>query len=261
MPGECDAQKVELDEVRSGRVLSGLSVALTATATSQKFLVSQTQAGSCLWGAFFGEPSADGEPRGLLVVSYGDEASGTGACPTGTDAISDDLAPGDEVRIIGRASSFAPSACDGVTPAPQMIADARCPLERLARTTLIEPAPLPLDLAEDLATGDDPDLIRRYAGGLVRLEHVSALPNDSGDSAVRPYGVLSLAETALEVHADIEYGDLGEGGPRDPSKSFDFPYPTEFRSITGLVYLDYCTYALAPRKRCSDFDPPSAGCR
>jgi hypothetical protein len=245
--------------VRSGRVLSGLSVALTATATSQKFLVSQTQAGSCLWGAFFGEPSAGGEPRGLLVVSYGDEAP-AGACKAGTDAIPDALAPGDQARIVGRASSFAPSACDGVTPAPQMIADARCPLERIEKTSPIEPVPLPLDVADDLATGADPELTRRFAGGLVSLEHVSALANESGDGAVRPYGVLALAETALEVHADIEYGDLSEGGPRDPSKSLDFPFPTEFHSITGLVYLDYCTYALAPRKRCGDFDPPSTGC-
>ena len=119
---------------------------------------------------------------------------------------------------------------------------------------------LSFDLADELARGADPELVRRFAGGLVRVENVSALPNETGDGAVRPYGVVALAETELEIHADIEYGDLSAGGPRDASKSLDVPYPAEFRSITGLVYLDFCTYALAPRSRCRDLDPPSSGC-
>jgi hypothetical protein len=257
---ECDAQAVTLDEIRAGAVVAGLSVELVATATSQKFLVSQTDAGSCLWGAFVGDEGVDGEPRGVLVVSYGSEAPGAARCEPGADAISDDLVPGDSVRIVGRASSFAPSSCVATFPAPQLIADARCPFERIAEVTPIEPVELPLHIANELARGVDADLVRRWTGGLARLVDVSALPNDAGDGAVRPYGVVALAETELEVHADIEYGDLGAGGPRDPGKGLEFPYPTTFRSITGLVYLDYCDYALAPRRRCLDFDPPSAGC-
>ena len=258
--GGCDAQAVTLDEVRTGAVLEGVSVALVATATSQKFLVSETEAGSCLWGAFAGSEAVAAEPRGLFVVSYGDPAPGEARCERGTDAVPDDLAPGDSVRIVGRASSFAPTSCGETVAAPQMIADARCPFERLERRAPIEPVALPLDVANDLARGRDAELVRRWAGGLVRIESVSALPNDDGDGAVRPYGVIALAETGLEVHADIEYGDLSARGPRDPSKGLEFPYPTTFRSITGLVYLDYCTYSLAPRSRCLDFDPSSSGC-
>jgi hypothetical protein len=260
MPGGCDAQAVTLEEIRTGAVLAGVSVAAIATATSQKFLVSQTEAGSCLWGAFAGSEAVAGEPRGLLVVSYGNPAPAEARCESGTDAIPDDLAPGDSVRIVGRASSFAPASCDATIAAPQMIADARCPFERLARGAPIEPVTLPLDIASNLATGLDAELVQRWAGGLVQIESVSTLPNDDGDGAVRPYGVIALAETELEVHADIEYGDLSAGGPRDPSKGLEFPYPTNFRSITGLVYLDYCTYSLAPRDRCLDFDPSSRGC-
>jgi hypothetical protein len=194
------------------------------------------------------------------VVSYGNPAPGDARCESGTDAIPDDLAPGDSMRIVGRASSFAPASCDATIAAPQMIADARCPFERLARGAPIEPVTLPLDVASDLAKGLDAELVRRWVGGLVHIENVSALPNDAGDGAVRPYGVIALAETELEVHADIEYGDLSAGGPRDPSKGLEFPYPTSFRSITGLVYLDFCTYSLAPRDRCLDFDPSSSGC-
>jgi hypothetical protein len=38
------------------------------------------------------------------------------------------------------------------------------------------------------------------------------------------------------------------------------PYPTLFTSVTGLVYLDYCTWSLTPRSRCDDLTPPSDGC-
>jgi hypothetical protein len=241
-------------------VLPGVSVTLVATATSQKFLVSQSEAGRCLWGAFVGDEPTPGEPRGVLVVSYGSDARDDASCASGTDAIPDDLAPGDVVRVFARASTFVPASCDGIVSAPQMIADARCPLERLERTAPLAPFALPLDLADELARGSDPALVRRFAGGLVRLEDVNALPNDSGEGAVRAYGVMALAETNFEVHGDLEYADLTEGGPRDASKGFAFDYPTSFRSITGLVYLDYCTYSLAPRRRCEDFDPKSLGC-
>jgi hypothetical protein len=258
--GDCDAQDVLLDEIRAGIVLPSVPVALVATATSQKFLVSETDAGSCLWGVFVGGDAIAGEPRGVLVVSYGAEAPGDERCAAGTDAITDDIEPGDSVRVVGRASSFVPSSCTGIVAAPQLIADARCPFERVGRANEVEPVTLPFDVADELARGGDPELVRRFAGGLVRLANVSALPNETGDGAVRPYGVLALAETELEVHADIEYGDLSAGGPRDASKSLDISFPAEFRSITGLVYLDYCTFALAPRRRCGDFDPPTSAC-
>jgi hypothetical protein len=260
-PDACDGEPVTLDEIRSGIVLESATIAVLALVTSQKFLVSQSQTGSCLWGAFVGTSPVDNEPNGLLVVSYGDEATGEAPCAPGTDAIPDELEPGHLVSVTGRASSFVPSSCDGIVAAPQLIADARCPLELLGREAPVEPVLLPLLVATELARGEDEKLLRRWVGGLVRLENVSALPNDAGDGAVRPYGVVALAETELEVHADIEYGDLSGKGPRDAAKGLDFGYPTAFRSVTGLVHLDYCDYALAPRRRCEDFEPPSLDCR
>jgi hypothetical protein len=260
-PSACDAELVTLDEVRAGVVVPNATIALVATATSQKFLVSETEAGSCLWGAFVGDEPDGDEPRGVLVVSYGSEAPGSAPCVPGHDAIPDELAPGDTVHVVARATSFAPASCSRVVPTPELVADARCPLQVRGHGTPPEPVPLPLETASELARQLDADLVRRWAGGLVRLENVSALPNESGDGAVRPYGVVALAETDLEVHADIEYGDLSGGGPRDAAKGLDFPYPQAFRWVTGLVYLDYCDYALAPRRRCEDFDPPSLDCR
>ncbi|HSU41903.1 MAG TPA: hypothetical protein VLJ38_20125, partial [Polyangiaceae bacterium] len=255
----CDAQSVSFDEIRAGAVRSDVEVRVDATATSQKFLLSHAHSGSCLFGAFVGvDPDADG-PHGVLVVSYGDDAADADACPLGTDAIPDDLAPGDVVRTVGYLGSYAPSGCT-VTPSPQLMVDRACPVARSGRRSVPEPFVLPLDDADALAQGTDSARVRRFAGGLVRLEHVSAHRADDGTGSVGPYGVIALNETALELHNDLEYGDLSLGGPGDAQKSLVFAYPTDFASVTGVVYLDYCTWSLAPRSRCSDLVPPSANC-
>lgn len=255
----CDAQSVSFDEIRNGEVRSDVRVSVDATATSQKFLLSHAHSGSCLFGAFVGsEPDADG-PRGLLVVSYGTDASADETCPTGTDAIPDELAPGDAVRAAGYLANYAPAGCS-TTPSPQLMVDAACPLVRSTRRAVPEPFPLSLADADALALGTDAERVRRFAGGLVRLEHVSAAQPSQGNGSVGPYGVIALRETALEIHNDLEYGDLTLGGPGDAAKSLVFPYPTAFASVTGLAYLDYCTWSLAPRNRCADLTPPSDNC-
>ena len=256
----CDAQTVSFDEIRSGAVRSNVEVRVDATATSQKFLLSHAHSGSCLFGAFVGvEADADG-PRGLLVVSYGDDAADGEACPPGTDAIPADLAPGDSVRTVGYLGSYAPSGCSA-TPSAQLMVDRACPLARSGRRTSPEPSALTLDDADALGRGTDGERVRRFAGGLVRLENVSAQRADDGTGSVGPYGVIALNETTLEIHNDIEYGDLTLGGPSDAQKSLVFAYPTDFASVVGLVYLDYCTWSLAPRSRCDDIVPPSTNCR
>jgi hypothetical protein len=241
-------------------VRSDVEVRLDATATSQKFLLSHAHSGSCLFGAFVGaEPDADG-PHGVLVVSYGDYAADGDACPLGTDAIPDDLAPGDIVRTVGYLGSYAPSGCT-VTPSPQLMVDRACRFARSGRRAAPEPFALSLGDADALAQGTDSARVRRFAGGLVRLEHVSARRADDGTGSVAPYGVIAFNETALELHNDLEYGDLSLGGPGDAQKSLLFAYPTDFLSVTGVVYLDYCTWSLAPRSRCSDLVPPSENCQ
>jgi hypothetical protein len=255
----CDAQGVSFDEIRADEVRSDVRVSVDATATSQKFLLSHARSGSCLFGAFVGsDPAADG-PRGLLVVSYGTDAASNEACSTGTDAIPDDLAPGDAVRAAGYLASYAPSGCS-TTPSPELMVDAACPLVRSTRRAVPTPFTLSLDDADALALGTDAERVRRFVGGLVRLEHVSATQPSQGNGSVGPYGVIALRETQLEIHNDLEYGDLTLGGPGDVAKSLVFPYPTTFASVTGLAYLDYCTWSLAPRSRCDDLAPPSDNC-
>jgi hypothetical protein len=256
----CDAQAVSFDELRSGAVRAGARISVDAIATSQKFLLSHASSGGCLFGAYVGAPPVDGEPRGVLLVSYGDDAAPDLPCPTGTDGLPDDLAPGDRVTAAGRLSSYAPASCGGVAASPQLAVDAACPLVRRSHRDAPEPAPLSLELADALATGTDEALVRRYAGGLVRLVDVSGLPNEQGTGIVGSYGVIQLAETRLPLTNDIGYGDLTLSGPADPNKSLSFPHPTRFASVTGVLHLDYCTWSLAPRDRCVDLDPGSRGC-
>jgi hypothetical protein len=258
-PVVCDAQSVSFDELRAGTVRDDVKVRLDAVATSQKFLVSHAKSGRCLFGAFVGdEPASDG-PRGLLVISYGLDASEDEPCPTGHDAIPDALAPGDVVTGVGYVSGYAPSTCSGVTPSPQWMVDVGCPLSRAGRRVLPAPYDLTFDEASDLARGTDASQVRRFAGGLVRVEGLHTLRADDGEGSVGPYGVVRFAETALELHNKLEYGDLTRGGPGDPAKSLAVPYPASFDSVVGLVYLDYCSWALTPRSRCTDLVPPGSG--
>jgi hypothetical protein len=256
----CDAQALSLDEIVAGEVRDNVKVSVTAVATSQKFLVSHAHSGSCLFGAFIGiEPDADG-PRGLLVVSYGSAAPDNEPCAPGHDALPDDIAPGDAVTASGYFSTYVPSTCTGVTPSPQLMVEAECPVLRSGRR--MQPAPFDLTpaRASAIARGTDAALGRRFAGGLVRLTQLTALPAEDGAGSVGAYGVVRFAETELELHNDLEYGDLSGAGPGDAQKSLAYAYPLTFAAVTGLVYLDYCTWAVAPRSRCRDLDPPSAGC-
>lgn len=256
----CDAEPVTFDELRSGAVRLGANIQVEAVATSQKFLVSHASSGSCLFGATVGIEPEGGEPRGLFVVSYGEDAPEGTSCAPGKDGIPDDLLPGDALVASGRYSTYAPSSCGGTAESPQLLVDATCPLQRHGATAEVSPVVITLDQADAIALGTDVALLRRYAAGLVRLENVNGLPNDEGTGVVGAYGVINLAETRLPVTNDIGYGDLSLGGPGDAEKSLAFAYPTRFTSLTGVIHLDYCAWSLAPRDRCTDLVPPSRGC-
>lgn len=257
-PG-CDAQSVSFDEIQAGAVRSDVKVRLEATTTSQKFLVSHAHSGSCLFGVFAGSSPAPDGPRGILVVSYGTDAPAGEPCPTGTDAIPDALTPGDAIAAVGYLDDYAPSGCSAVG-SPQLLVDAACSLGGTTHRAVPDPYDLSIAEADALARGTDATLLRRFAGGLVRLRNVDAAEPADGTGSVGPYGVIQLEQTKLELHDDLEYGDLSLGGPGDAAKSLVFAYPTRFGSVTGLVYLDYCTWSLAPRRRCVDLSPPSANC-
>jgi hypothetical protein len=256
----CTAEPVSLADIHAGRVRGKLPVVLGAlVASSQKFLVSEAKSGSCLWGAFAAERGRSGAGSGLLLVSFGSPHRDGEACRPGADGLPDDLAPGDLIEARGFVNEFAPAACDGVAASQQLRIDAACPLRRAGHSAAPAPAVIDFELADRLAQGSDASLLRDWGGALVRLESVSALQDPDDGDGVFPFGVVRLAETRLEVRSRLYYFDLTEGGPRASAKSPRYDHPTTFGGVTGLVLLDYCTWVLAPRDRCTDA-PASAGC-
>jgi hypothetical protein len=257
----CGAERVTLAELHSGRVRDSVPVAVgPLLASSQKFLVSEAKSGSCLWGAFAADPVRTGAGSGLFLVSYGAPHAEGEACAAGSDGLPDDLKPGDTLEVEGRLDSYAPSTCGGTAPALQLRIDAACPARRGAASEPPEAAQLEPELADRLAAGKDAELLRQWSGALVQLSGAAALQDgDDGDS-VFPFGVIRLQQTALEVHSRLYYFDLSEGGPRDSGKAPHYRFPTAFQRLTGIVFLDYCTWVLAPRDRCADLVPGSDGC-
>jgi hypothetical protein len=259
-PG-CGAERVSMTEIHSGRVRGTAPVAVgPLMASSQKFLVSEAKSGACLWGAFAAEPGRSGAGSGLFLVSYGAPHDQGEPCAPGSDGLPDDLALGDSLEVEGRLDEYAPAACDGTVPALQLRIDAACPAHRGAAMAPPEAALLDRALADRLAAGKDAQLLREWGGALVQLEDVAARQDADDGDAVLPFGVIRLAETALEVHSRLYYFDLSEGGPRAAVKAPHYAFPTAFRSLRGVVFLDYCTWTLAPRDRCADLSPPSEGC-
>jgi hypothetical protein len=258
---ECGAQPVTLAEVHSGGVRSGVVVAVEPlVASSQKFLVSEAKSGSCLWGAMAAHPTHVGRGSGLFLVSFGEPHAAGEPCQPGTDGLPDDLEPGDRLAVSGTLDEYAPASCNGVAPAQQLRIDPACPATRQSRGEPPAAALLDVATADALATGTDAELLREWGGALVRLENMPLLADPEDADAVFPFGVMRLEPTVLEIHSRLYYFDLSEGGPRSPSKAPRFRFPLTLASVTGHIFLDYCTWALAPRSRCTDMDPPSDGC-
>ncbi|HKY35639.1 MAG TPA: hypothetical protein VJN18_06870 [Polyangiaceae bacterium] len=260
-PSDCHAEPVTLEEVHAGRVRPGLAVSLgELRATSQKFLLSEAKSGSCLWGAFVADPERSGAGSGLLLVSFGVPHDEGNACQPGSDGLPDDLAPGDRLEVQGFLDEYAPASCPEVVAAWQLRVDVACPVRRVGSAGAPEPLPIDLELADRLAAGRDRELLRAWGGALVRLGDVSARQDPEDLDAVFPFGVIELQQSALSVHSRLYYFDLSQGGPRAPGKAPVLSYPTRFDHVSGVVFLDYCTWALGPRDPCRDLLPPSRHC-
>jgi hypothetical protein len=258
----CTGQLVTLAEIHAGRVRGNVTVALEdVVAGSQKFLVSEAKSGSCLWGAMVAHPTHVGRGSGLFVVSFGEPHADGERCRPGADGLPDDLEPGDRLAIVGQVDAYVPPECHGIAAAPQLRVEASCGVRRVARGEPPQPAALDLATADAIAAGTDAALLREWSGALVRLEHVSAREDPGDGDGVFPFGLMRVEETALEVHSRLYYFDLTEGGPRSPGKAPQFGYPLELVRVTGHIFLDYCSWVLAPRSRCLDMTPASRGCR
>jgi hypothetical protein len=264
--GFCTGQAVTVAELASGSVREGKVVLLPAlVASSQKFLLSASKtSGKCLWAVFAAEEGASGENSGVLLLSAVDGVvaadGGAAECPSGADSLPDDLAPGDRVAAFGAFSDYAPDPCHGTAPMRELLVKPGCAVTKNGHAEPPTAAVLTPDLADRLAQGKDQALLRAWSGARVELENLSALAVDGAPGAVGPFGVIRFQETKLELHSKIPYEDLSLGGPRQPGKSLDFPYPASFERAAGVLFLDYCTWSLEVCDRCADLTPQSRGC-
>ncbi len=221
-------------------------------ATSRKFRLSSSPkklGDDCLYGVFVADANATFLPySGTLVLSYGLNAvaSGTGfTCPLDTDLVPKDVAPGDKLDLIASFDSFGPTAATcsgGGDPIPNPDKMRRlyklCEITKTGTGAVPAPAVVP---PNDLSTGAE---VAKWMGGYVKIENVEA-------SSVLDFGAFKLKNSTLEVSNDIYY----RGATTAPKVDIG----DKFTSITGLSYLDFCTWVLMPNT-CGDMiAEPSAG--
>ena len=240
--GNCPTgQASSVADIANGTTAVGIQADVKgAIATTKKLVVYFNKtSGSCLWGFFAKDPSAD---RGTMLISYGDNAPANGTedqCPAGTDAIPADIVPGDTVDFVGEVDAYAPSSCTGVNKQVQVKV---CSVTKTGSGA----APAPVTVSpNDLAAGG-----AALQGLLVQITSVDAEDWPDGGT-VGPYGVIQIAGSTLEVHDKFYY--KATGAP-------EFGASQHFNSIVGIAHLDFCDWVLQPRDKCTDFDPSSGDC-
>lgn len=251
-----DGKLAELQDPASTKKATlgdGIKVA-GAIVTTQKFRVSGTpkkEGDSCLYGVFVADANTTFQPySGIIVLSYGDNAvasdGGGASCPSGTDLIPNDIKPGDKIDFTATYTEFGPTSatCGKATPPlpppnPDKMRQAMklCALTKAGTGTL--PAPADVTPAAIAQGGAD---VAKYMGGLVRIKDVEA----SSDIA---FGQFKIKGSELYVNDTIYY----RGAATAPKvKTGD-----KFTSITGVSYLDFCTWTLAPSDVCGHTPLPA----
>jgi hypothetical protein len=247
-----------------------------SVAMSKKFLVSKGSSGSCLWGVFLSAPSitTTGPNTGMLALSYGTPATassgGKAYCPTieanqpAGDAFPDDVSPGDVLDVMGMTDSYIPSTCSGpdAGPGASMIPGIQLTkITQVTRGTSKAPLPTPAVLSASdvttLAGGANPNWFNQWGNVKIEIQNVTAMPYQG--MLTDTYGHLFLTN-GIQVGDKLYYvgyvkaGDACYSGPTFPTMN------QVFESVSGFVYLDYCTWDLVPSDKCHDLQPPSADC-
>lgn len=264
-----------ISEITKGDIGPGIDVKVSGVvAMSQKFLVSKSSTGSCLWGVFLSAPDLTTTEAysGILALSYGFQAEipeggdkaycpRLGIDPAG-DKLPDDVQPGDVLTLIGETDNFLLSNCAGEengSEVPQRQLSKVCSAEKTGTAAVPAAAVISGDEVEDLSSAVKADFHDKWGGVKVAIEDVSAAPVD-GESVLGDFGIITLDE-GLEVGDKLYYrgyfaDDVCKEGPVFTTSEESFTWNT----IEGFSYLNYCTWGLQPNDKCSDFDPQSADC-
>jgi len=285
---DCEGPPVTVEQVANpnaaGAIGEGLPVRLEGVvATSQKFLVSQSNSGTCLWGVFVSAPnlSEAKEYSGVMVVSKGIPAAippgGNKAyCPKLSnrkpdeplpgDAIPDDVKPGDVLNVTGVVDAYIPGTC-GSKPT-----DSKTPQRQVSFTCKVEKtgtAAVPkahvftgADIAK-LANQADATFHTQWAGVRVGVTDVKPAPQPDPAGGANPvvvgsFGIIKMQDSGLEVGDKIYYRGYEQNG------CYKGPVYTDlnmtFSSIEGIHYLNFCTWGVQPNDKCADLAPASQDC-
>lgn len=241
--------------INDGVKLSGV------VATSIKFRTSGTPKAAgdtCSFGVFVADANATFKPwSGILVLSYGPDAvasdSGGFTCKTDGDFIPADTKPGDKFDLTGTYTEFGPTAttCGKATPplpppSPDKMPEVFkvCEMTKTGTGTVPTPADVTPAQIETKAAdaGSAIDEVKKWAGGLVRISNAEADTCTGTCTGALSFGAFKVKGSTLLVGDDIYY----RGSATAPTVAVG-----DKLNVTGLVYLDFCTWTLQP-SQCKD---------
>jgi hypothetical protein len=232
-----NAQSTTVETI-AGNTLPDMSyVSVTgAIATTAKLVITN----ACLFGVYVKDPSAN---AGAMLISQGTKQGTT--CQA-TDALPT-VQPGDILDFKGRITHFLPTNCSGV---PQVIELSVENVEGCSATkTGSGTAPAPLEATPaDLMAG-------KYGNLLVKVTSVTAQDWPDG-GVLDSVGTLLLAGSGLQVKDSLYYRFQGMPVFSSGQVFNQIVGINAFPSLVGTT----CSWALAPRDKCTDFDPKSGGC-
>jgi len=261
-----------------------------AVVMSQKFLVSKSSSGTCLYGVFVSSPGlTETQPySGIMVVARGANAvippnGNTAFCgkisnrfaddPLPGDVIPDDIKPGDIVNVSGTADSFLLNACANEmngSKVPQKQISFTCAFEKTGSTT--PPAPHAFTMPEDIAklgSPTDAAFHDMWGGVKVRIGNVIPVgqPDPGGGSGmvvVGDFGIIQVTDAGMMAGTNLEVGDKLYYRGYDKQTCFTGPMfsnlMVNWTSIDAISYMNYCTWGLQPNNKCADFNPASEDC-
>ena len=215
---------------------------------------------------------------GIIVLSYGTNAEvpdggSSGYCPVLGKAptgggIPDEIMPGDVVDVTGKTASYLPASC-GSNPN-----DSQTETRQIGEATIIKTGTAAVPAAHVVSSADiaklaspalaDQAFKDMWGNALLRVTNVTAKPFgtfDAGENTITDtYGNIQLNEGSLMVGDKLYY----VGALKSTDACHSAPYYADssqaFQTIDGFLYLDYCTWKLEPRSKCTDLNPSSADC-
>jgi hypothetical protein len=269
--GSGGATDAKISDISTGKV-GKVEVKLTGVvAMSKKLLISQSKtSGNCLWGVFISEPGlAETAPNsGILALGKGKNAAigdaGTATCPPDTDPFPAGTAPGDVLDVVGTSDSYITTT--GSKPCGSTMGDSLIAMFQLSNVssatktgTAMVPKPHVLTDAEltSFAGQMDKAFYDQWGGTRVAAQGVTATAPMGSTSIIGAFGVITLDSNAVGIADKLYY--VKGGGTCNSAPSYAATM-VKFDEIDGFVYLDYCTWHLAPDNKCADFKPISEDC-